>query len=260
MTCEPAPYKIVQLTRPDLRLHCFHGLEAMAAWAVKTGQGPRTGALIAANAEKLVSLYRTPALFADCKAPVFYPDGMGAVMIGGSGTTRLPGVELWLRVLALAASEGLKVSIYGASPAVAKQAHDVLRGEYPKLDLALFDGFQSEASYRADILQRRPDIVFVAQGSPRQEQLIGRLQEVHENALYMGLGGSLDILTGRKRRAPIFYRHLGLEFAHRLLKEPHRIFRQRALVTFLWLHLSGKFGAGPIQNARRNEETVVRAK
>ena len=72
-----------------------------------------------------------------------------------------------------------------------------------------------------DILKNKPDIIFVAMGSPLQEKLITDLQNLHE-ATYMGLGGSFDVYAGKLKRAPKILINLNLEWAYRLIKEPKR--------------------------------------
>jgi len=84
-----------------------------------------------------------------------------------------------------------------------------------------------------DIKQKKPDVVFIAMGSPRQEFLMQRYLQEYK-ALYMGLGGSFDVYSGMKNRAPKIFVDLGLEWFYRLLKEPTRISRQLKLVKFFF--------------------------
>ena len=74
-----------------------------------------------------------------------------------------------------------------------------------------------------DILRNKPDIIFVAMGSPLQEKLIINLQDLHK-ATYMGLGGSFDIYVGKLKRAPDIFINLNLEWAFRLIRELHKDF------------------------------------
>ena len=85
-----------------------------------------------------------------------------------------------------------------------------------------------------DIKLKKPDIVFVAMGSPKQELLMEEMQEVHP-AIYQGLGGSFDVYTGNVKRAPSWWVDHNLEWAYRLIKEPARIKRQIHLIRFLIL-------------------------
>jgi len=85
----------------------------------------------------------------------------------------------------------------------------------------------------------KPDVIFVAQGSPRQEFLMDELIKIHP-ALYMGLGGSFDIYGGDKKRAPKLFLDFHLEWLYRLLKEPTRVGRQIIYIKFMILLKVGK--------------------
>ena len=91
----------------------------------------------------------------------------------------------------------------------------------------------------ADVVVRKPDVVFVAMGSPKQELLMEELLEWHP-AIYQGLGGSFDVYTGHVRRAPAWWVRHNLEWAYRLVKEPVRIKRQIHLIRFLLLVRLGR--------------------
>lgn len=90
-----------------------------------------------------------------------------------------------------------------------------------------------------DISVKKPDIIFVAMGSPKQEFVMQNMYNKHK-ALYMGLGGSFDIYAGQKRRAPNLFRKLGLEWIYRLIMEPNRISRQSKLFSFTYKLLRDK--------------------
>ena len=83
-----------------------------------------------------------------------------------------------------------------------------------------------------DVAAKSPDIVFVAMGSPKQELLMGEMQQRHK-AIYQGLGGSFDVYTGNVKRAPKWWVDHKVEFAYRLFKEPKRIKRQIHLLTLV---------------------------
>jgi UDP-N-acetyl-D-mannosaminouronate:lipid I N-acetyl-D-mannosaminouronosyltransferase len=86
---------------------------------------------------------------------------------------------------------------------------------------------------KRDISELKPEIILVAQGSPRQEYLMQELKECHL-ALYMGLGGSLDVYTGKISRAPKIFQIAGLEWLYRSLKEPKRIRGQLVFIPYLF--------------------------
>ena len=129
----------------------------------------------------------------------------------------------------------------GATAIVSNEVHRRIAEITPNLEYRCIDGFRSDIEYSQLMEALKPDVVFVGMGSPRQEILISRLQVNRPNCFYMGIGGSLDVLTGNVKRAPAVYRQYGLEFLYRLLKEPRRILRQGNYLIFVYLYLTGKF-------------------
>ena len=119
-----------------------------------------------------------------------------------------------------------------------------LKVDFPGIQIANFrNGYiKTEEEKQAlidDIATKKPDVVFVAMGSPKQELLMEEISQRHP-AIYQGLGGSFDVYTGNVKRAPKWWVDHNLEWAYRLVKEPSRIKRQIHLVRFLALVKLGK--------------------
>ena len=133
------------------------------------------------------------------------------------------------------AGTGRRLYLLGAAPGVAEQAAVNLRAKYPGLVVCgAHDGFfQDDASPAAAIKAARADVVFVCLGFPKQEKWIAAHGREAGARLYVGLGGSLDVFAGRVERAPESFQRLGLEWLHRLIKEPSRIGRMAKLPLFL---------------------------
>ncbi len=91
-----------------------------------------------------------------------------------------------------------------------------------------------------DVAARKPDVVFVAMGSPLQEFLMADMMKVHP-AIYQGLGGSFDVYTGRVKRAPLWWQKHNLEFLYRFLKQPQRYRREYYRLKFLAWMMMGRF-------------------
>src|SRR6185369_10844447 len=72
----------------------------------------------------------------------------------------------------------------------------------------------------------QPDIVFVALGSPKQEHLIERIRGELPGAWWLGVGISFSFVCGNVRRAPRWMQLIGLEWVHRFLQEPRRLFKR----------------------------------
>lgn len=126
----------------------------------------------------------------------------------------------------------------GGKPQIIEETVSKLRKEYAGIHIIGYrDGYIKANEERErlikDITEKRPDVVFVAMGSPKQELLMEEIQHRHK-AIFQGLGGSFDVYTGHVERAPKWWVNHNLEFAYRLLKEPKRIKRQIHLIKYAW--------------------------
>ncbi|WP_222982688.1 WecB/TagA/CpsF family glycosyltransferase [Flagellimonas meishanensis] len=192
--------------------------------------------LVALNAEKLNK--KSKVLDKIINSNIGYPDGMGAVWAlkrKGLDSVKIAGAEFWLDIIKKN-HKNKSIYLMGSTQHVIEQTVAKLKSDYPALKVTGYrDGFLKEGDKEKlveDLKQQKPDVVYVAMGSPRQELLMNELMS-HYPALYMGLGGSFDVYMGLKKRAPVFFQKLGLEWFYRLLKEPTRISRQTSLAKFL---------------------------
>lgn len=197
------------------------------------------GILVAVNAEKI--LHATEQTRSIINSGIGYTDGIGAVMAlrhkGYAGAVKIAGCELWLQIIAKTYKTKSFYFVGGKSEVIEATVQK-LRLDFPEINIVGYrDGYLKEGdddALIADIAIKKPDVVFVAMGSPKQELLMGRMQEQHPQAIYQGLGGSFDVYVGNVERAPEWWLRHNLEFAYRLLKQPSRIKRQIHLVRFLW--------------------------
>ncbi|KRQ87443.1 putative N-acetylmannosaminyltransferase [Caloramator mitchellensis] len=174
-------------------------------------------------------------------------DGVGVVIAsilnGGRIRSRVTGIDLMVNICKRAAEKGYGVYFLGAKPGVAETAVEVLKKRFKGLNVVgVRDGYyKDEAEVIKDIIEKKPDILFVAMGSPKQEYWIRNNMEKLNVSLYMGIGGSLDVLSGNIKRAPKFMRSCGLEWLYRLIKEPWRYKRMGVLPVFLYRVLKERF-------------------
>ena len=199
--------------------------------------------LIAINAEKI--LKEDERLKNIINQNIGYPDGVGAVMAlkkKGLNAIKIPGSEFWLDIINKYQNEK-SFYLIGTTTEVIENTVKKLKLEYPNINILGYqNGFIDEKQkieLKEKLQNLKPDVVFVAQGTPRQEFLMDELIKIHP-ALYMGLGGSFDIYGGDKKRAPKIFLNLHCEWLYRLLKEPTRFGRQLVLVKFLILLKLGK--------------------
>ena len=173
------------------------------------------------------------------RADLVIPDGVGIIyaarILGRPLKGRVPGIDFASALMGRMAGTGRRLYLLGAAPGVAEQAAVNLRAKYPGLVVCgAHDGFfQDDASPAAAIKAARADVVFVCLGFPKQEKWIAAHGREAGARLYVGLGGSLDVFAGRVERAPESFQRLGLEWLHRLIKEPSRIGRMAKLPLFL---------------------------
>ncbi|MCE8172481.1 WecB/TagA/CpsF family glycosyltransferase [Porphyromonas gingivalis] len=205
----------------------------------------RPAILVAINAEKI--LHATDELKAIYNRNLGYSDGAGAVLAlkkkGHQNACKIAGCELWLKIIERYSREK-SFYLVGGKPEVIEETIQKLKKDFPRINIVGYrDGYlkgNDDEVLIEDIAAKKPDVVFVAMGSPKQELLMERMQRVHPNAIYQGLGGSFDVYTGRVERAPEWWIRHNLEFAYRLIKQPSRIKRQIHLVRFLFRVLTNR--------------------
>jgi UDP-N-acetyl-D-mannosaminouronate:lipid I N-acetyl-D-mannosaminouronosyltransferase len=218
--------------------------ESLAACAgriladVRNGVG---GFAIAINAEKVITCGRDRNVHATIqRATLRYPDGAGVVVamrLKGVRSVRVAGADLWLEVLRQARGQPVSIAIIGARPDVLDATRRRLESDFPDAIVAVarngYEGTRDIEALTEELAVAKPDLVFVALGSPRQELLIEKFRVVHPTGFYMGLGGSFDIYSGVKKRAPLWMQRRGLEWLFRFLAEPSRAARETKRLRFL---------------------------
>ena len=215
-----------------LKIYAPKSRDALIEYAIKHQK-----ILIAVNAEKI--LHTSNDSCDIINRNLGYPDGIGAVWAlkkrGVKDVVKIPGCELWLNVI----QQNYKSKTFyliGGKQEVLDQTVLNLKRDYQGIKILNYrNGYikteDDELALIKDIITLKPDVVFVAMGSPRQEVLMEKLHQKHK-ATYQGLGGSFDVYTGRVVRASKWWVENNLEWAFRLLKEPSRIKRQIHLIRF----------------------------
>ncbi len=159
------------------------------------------------------------------------PDGIGVIKALQSldipTNGRVTGVSLASHLLKEASRLKKKVYLYGAKPEVNDKMAQVIARDYPEAQLV---GRKNGYDYKGDevfeeIVSLQPDVVLVALGIPAQELLIHKHLSRFHKGIFVGVGGSFDVLSGTKKRAPAFFVKLNLEWFYRIACEPKRIKR-----------------------------------
>jgi N-acetylglucosaminyldiphosphoundecaprenol N-acetyl-beta-D-mannosaminyltransferase len=215
-------------------------------------RGDRPELVIAVNPEKVVKARNAPWLLSLAhRAGLLIPDGAGVVVAarlwGAKRIERVAGSDLMLAICGRAVSRGYRLFLFGGSPDVNQRAVDALRRRHPQIQIVgHHHGYLAE-DQMPELIRRinasRADVLFVALGSPRQEQWMDRYLDHLEVKVCQGVGGTFDIIAGRVKRAPLSLRNMHLEWFYRLITQPGRIMRQTALPQFavqvLWKRVIG---------------------
>ena len=102
-----------------------------------------------------------------------------------------------------------------------------IKGTYPNIEiLGYTDGYvQEKERAMEEIVKKEPDVILVALGIPHQELLIDKYYERASKGIFLGVGGSFDVLSGMKKRAPRIFIKCNMEWLYRIVSEPKRIGR-----------------------------------
>ncbi len=204
-------------------------------------KGERRKSVFTPNSEIIMLGYKDPEF---CKilndADILTADGIGVVyaskILKNPISERAAGYDVACKVLSKMAPLGMSVYLFGAKPGVAQTAAENIQKKYPGVVVCgCADGYfdaDKEKLIIADINEKKPDMLFVCLGAPKQEKWISSHKSELDFGVAMGIGGSLDVFAGNVKRAPNFFVKLGIEWLYRLIKEPKRAGRMLVLPKF----------------------------
>ena len=205
---------------------------------IQAGEGTH---VVTLNAEISMMTQRDPAIATVIKqADLIIPDGAGVVFhlkLKGKKQARFPGIEL---AEAMLAKNNWQVAFFGGAPGVAEQAKEKWLRHYPQLQITTQHGYltpEIEQAWQQKLQDLQPQLVFTCLGVPKQEFWIRNNRHLCPHSTWLGLGGSFDVWSGLKQRAPKIWRQLNLEWLYRLVQEPSRWRRMLALPQFVWRSL-----------------------
>ena len=226
-------------------VHACTGCEAKARIEVMLRSGPQH-TIIPVNPEMIIAA-RANTLFRDTinAADLILADGTGVLLAarlkGSAFAERIAGSDTVEVIAAIAARDGLRIFLLGASPGIAEKAGRRLQERHPGLIIAgTYAGTprsEDEEGICRRIAGAMADILLVAYGAPNQELWIARNLPRLPVRLAMTVGGTFDFLAGVKTRAPRWMQGAGLEWLFRLVQEPWRWRRMLALPKFALLVL-----------------------
>jgi len=167
------------------------------------------------------------------------PDGSGIVWASklrkGNIKQRIAGIELMVKICEEAQKYSSRIYLYGGEEGIAEKAKTELEKSFPKINIVgVCNGYCEEEEVAQKIEKIQPDIVFVGLGSPKQEEFIIKYRDKLKNVrILMPVGGSFDVISKNKKRAPKWMIKRNLEWLYRLIKEPRRALRQTKIIKYI---------------------------
>ncbi len=199
------------------------------------------------NSEMIMQAYRDEE-FKNVlnSADIITADGIGVVyaskILKNPINERCSGYDIACELLKELEKSGKSIYLFGSKPGVPETAKVNMIKKHPKLNIVgVSNGYfddKREQEIIADINEKKPDVLFVCLGVPKQEYWIFNNKEKLNAKVLMGLGGSLDVFAGNVKRAPKIFIKFGVEWLYRLIKEPWRIKRMMDLPKFAWTVLT----------------------
>ncbi len=224
------------------RVTSSEALERIATFIAKGKETGATHQIVTANAEIIYQASKNEKMRGVINnAQMVTADGSGVVwaskQLGEPLAERVTGIDLVNSICAASAQYGWKLYILGSAPGVADTAAKNICAKYPGCNIigthhGYFDAAE-EANILAELRELKPDVLFVALGAPKQEYWIADHIEALGIPVGMGIGGSMDVLSGNVKRAPKWMQKLSLEWLYRLLIQPSRYKRMLALPKFM---------------------------
>jgi N-acetylglucosaminyldiphosphoundecaprenol N-acetyl-beta-D-mannosaminyltransferase len=159
---------------------------------------------------------------------------LGARMLGIPIPERVAGIDLMQNLVELSSQRDYRIFFLGAEEDVARDVVTYYKRLYPNLQICGYrNGYfkpEEEQEVAEFIRDMRPDILFVGMSSPKKEKFIDQYRDLMDVPFVMGVGGSMDVVAGKVKRAPAWMQQSGMEWFFRLIQEPGRMWK-RYLVT-----------------------------
>lgn len=219
-----------------------HLSDHYTAWLISRLQQGKGSHVVTLNAEMAMQgEYNPPLGDVIRSADLVIPDGSGIVLYlrwKGKSIKRCPGIELAESLLRYLNSLSTRESVvfFGGSPGIGIKAAEEWSVQLPNIMIIPQHGYLSsgaeEESFKNQLKELQPSLIFVGLGVPRQEFWIKENRHLCPQSIWVGVGGSIDIWAGNKTRAPAWFRDNHLEWLYRLYKEPWRWKRMLALPQF----------------------------
>lgn len=140
---------------------------------------------------------------------------------------RITGVDISSKALEICNKNKKSIYLFGSKKKVLDKLIISIKQKYPNINIVGFsDGYvEDKDKIMKEIISLSPDLILIALGVPNQELLINKYIEKAKKGVFIGVGGTFDVLSGYKKRAPKLFIKLNLEWLYRIICEPTRLKR-----------------------------------
>jgi len=234
------PTKVSVINQP------VHLLDDYSSWLIARFNQQLGTHVVTLNAEMVMLAERDTSVSQIIQtSELIIPDGAGIILylrLRGKQQQRSPGIELAESLLQELGKLGdnCPICFYGGKPGVTENAAQVWGEKVPGISIITNHGYLSpeeQQQWQQTLQRKQPKLILVGLGVPRQEFWINENRSLCPQAIWIGVGGSFDIWSGTKSRAPALLRDNNLEWLYRLYQEPWRWRRMLALPQFFFRSL-----------------------
>lgn len=168
-------------------------------------------------------------------------DGYGTIqglrIKGNKDYNQITGIDMFYKLIDNACINNKSIYLYGTKKDILEKCVSNLKNNYKNINICGYcDGYSDVKYVLSDIKKCKPDYLFVALGSPKQEEfIIDNLSLLNKLDVIMPVGGTFDVVSGCKERAPLVYQRLHLEWLYRMIKEPKRVKDNVKIIKYLYL-------------------------
>lgn len=214
-------------------------LKPLKKYILDLVQSKKGGYSVAINAEKIM-MYRNNIQMKESidNSILPSPDGIAVVIAyRWLYSTKTIRVDLPNTILELADQHKLRLFILGAKEDINAQAAHNIKSKFPNINICGRQNgyFNDLEKVKEQLKKADPDFVFVCLGSPKQEIIMKELYKDLQSCIFIGCGGALDVMSGKVKRAPMFYQKYGLEWFYRIMQRPSLVKRKWVYVPFMLL-------------------------
>lgn len=168
-----------------------------------------------------------------------------AKFLGRPLKERIHFMSFLMDLIRIAEIKELTIFMVGAKPEIIEQAYANIKKSFPKIRIVGRHGGYFNKERAASVIEAmrksEAQIIFIGLGFPKEDKWIAEIKNQFKNTVFIGIGGSIDIISGQKRKAPAYFMENGLDWFYRIITRPWRYTRLLRLLLFyvhvLWQRL-----------------------